>query len=1077
MSKKNIESSEEILVVGIGASAGGLKPLKKFFATLPEKTGMAFIVIVHLSPKHESNLAEILQQETSLSVEQVKKETEIKEDCIFVIPPGKLLKIEDSYIELLEPDGGMTRTNVIDQFFRSLGMVKGKRSVGIVLSGTGNDGTIGLKTIKEQGGLVFAQEPAEAEYDGMPQSAINMGLVDKVLPVEAMAKELISYQKSFSDFIKDEAPESLSESDERLIVKILARVQAETTHDFSHYKRSTVQRRIKRRMHVNHVDNYSAYLRIMQRNPDEAEALFKDLLISVTNFFRDPETFQALEKQVIPRLFEGRDSEDDLRIWVPGCATGEEAYSIGMLLLNYARTVDFPPQIQIFATDVDEDALKVARRGYYPESITTDVSEQQLKQFFIKESYEYQVRDELRDIILFAKHNLLGSPPFSNLDLISCRNLLIYLDKDLQVQVFNLFHYALKSKGFLFLGKSDSNLEAPDLFIDIDSQNRIFQRSTQANKKDYSINFPIQTSNDNSLTQSWKVSSVHTKTNFEQLHQRLIIRDYGPASIIINENNDVLHACGDIQNYLSYKSGEPSRNVLDMVNSELIHTLRNLLHQAREDSSGFPFSKQVWVDSPVGGTQLIEMNLHRIDEKKFPDGLKYVVFRKLQDIEKKEENENTARENIPSNQQEKIIKELENELKYTKDQLKAMVEDYETSNEELRASNEELQSMNEELQLTTEERETSQEELQSVNEELKTVNQELESKIEKLSRANNDLKNLMDASEVAIIFLDADFKLKRFTNAATKIFNLTRSYIDRPFGHFTNRLQGENIMDDIRHVFETHESYKKQVVDREGRYYIMRLSLYKTVKDEVGGIVLTLVDITEMETIQQELANKIEEINNLHREILKINVNERWKVGQYLHDEFSQLLVAANMTVEHIKNQIGKDDSKVKEGIDKLGKLIRQSIDEVRNLSHEILPVDVEQEGIRHAFQNLVKDTEEKYSLSCTLDMDSVVDEIEDIDFATNLYRIAREAVKNAVLHSDAKHVNITFRSENDDLIMEIEDDGGGFDIEEIGNGMGINIMKHRMEIMNGSLEIKASNRFDKKGTLVLCKMPLNSKK
>jgi len=513
-----------------------------------------------------------------------------------------------------------------------------------------------------------------------------------------------------------------------------------------------------------------------------------------------------------------------------------------------------------------------------------------------------------------------------------------------------------------------------------------------------------------------------------------------------------------------------------MVNDDLTHALRSILHQAKQDPADFPFHKRVWIDKGEE-TQLLEINLHKINEKDFPEGLKYLVFRKVRKVKRSELKNTADKKDATADEQAKIIEELENELKYTKEQLQITIEDYETSNEELRASNEELQSMNEELQLTTEERETSQEELQSLNEELKTVNQELESKIEKLSRVNNDLKNLMDASEVAIIFLDNEFHVKRFTTAATKIFNLTSSYIDSPFEHFTNRLRYDGIMSDIEQVVKTRKQIEKQVGDSEGRTYIMRISLYKTLEGKSEGVVLTFVDVTEIEAIHEELEHKIEEIKKMHREILKSNVNERWKVGEYLHDEFSQLLVAANMTVEHIKNQIGKDDSKVKEGIDKLGKLIRQSIDEVRNLSHEILPVDVEQEGIRHAFQNLAKDTEEKYGLSCTLDMDSVVDEIEDIDVATNLYRIAREAVKNAVLHSDAKHVNITFRSENDDLIMEIEDDGGGFDIEEIGNGMGINIMKHRMEIMNGSLDIKASNRFDKKGTLVLCKMPLNSKK
>ena len=535
MSRKNKKISDEPLIVGIGASAGGLKPLKKFFATLPDRTGMAFIVVVHLSPEHKSNLAELLQQETSLPVEQVTKETEIKQDCIYAIPPGKLLKVGDNHIELSESKDHRYSQNVIDQFFRSLGNAKKSNSVGIILSGTGNDGTVGLKTIKEQGGMIIVQQPSEAEYSGMPQSAINTGLADKILSVEEMAAELTKYKKSSATYREEEETESLSDTDEKIISKILARVRAETEHDFSHYKSSTVQRRIKRRMHVTHAKSFSDYLHIIKENREEADHLYKDLLITVTQFFRDPDSFEVLKDTIISELFEGKQSDDELRIWVPGCATGEEAYSIAMLLLEYSQQHDFPPKIQIFATDVDEDALKIARRGVYPESIAADILPKRLDRFFIKEGYEYMVKEELRNIILFARHNLLGSPPFSKLDLISCRNLLIYLDKDLQSEVFNIFHYALNAEGILFLGKSDSNLEGTDLFTTIDNKHRIYRRSSHAQSKGYSFNFPLQYNNNNraSFPQSWNVSSAHRKTNFEHLHERLIARDYGPPVLLL----------------------------------------------------------------------------------------------------------------------------------------------------------------------------------------------------------------------------------------------------------------------------------------------------------------------------------------------------------------------------------------------------------------------------------------------------------------------------------------------------------------------------------------------------------------
>ncbi|HET6527849.1 MAG TPA: CheR family methyltransferase, partial [Balneolaceae bacterium] len=771
--KQASKQVDKPLVVGLGASAGGLEPLKIFFDSLPEKTGMAFIVIVHLSPEHKSSMAGLLQEHTSLKVIQVNETVEIKQDCVYVIPPNKMLSVGDNHLELSKLEKNDHKPEVVDRLFRSLGTVKGENSVCITLSGTGSDGCLGLKAVKEHGGLVIAQDPNEAKYSGMPESAIKTGLVEKVLPVGEMAKELMDYKKKLGGDRISDHPFSLPEDKEEVLSKILAQVRSKTEHDFTHYKRSTVLRRIERRMHINHVDTLAGYLSFLKDHPNEAQELFKDLLITVTNFFRDPEAFKAVENKVIPKLFKDKGPDDELRVWVPGCATGEEAYSIAMLLREYAGTMDDSPQIQVFATDVDEGALNHARQGRYAESITADLTEQRLHRFFTKTGNEYRVNDELRDMVLFARHNLLGSPPFSNQDMISCRNLLIYLDRELQGEVFNLFHYALKPEGLLFLGNSDSNLEATELFTPLDKKYRIYRQSSRTQSKVHLPDIPLRfDKNQFSASHSWKMPSK-TKTNFERLHRMLMTRQYAPPSVIINENDDVLHATGDINSYLKYTSGEPSRNILEMVIPELRRPLRSILYQAKKDGNELPVCKQLQVNLN-DERQLIELNVQKIKEKDFPDDLRYVVFRKM-DKGKSPVDGNIAKKRGASDEEVEIIEELENELKHTKEQLQITAEDYETSNEELRASNEELKSMNEELQSTTEELETSQEELQSVNEELKTVNQELESKIDSLSQANNDLKNLMDSSEIGILFVDREYRVKRFTTQATKIFNLTPS--------------------------------------------------------------------------------------------------------------------------------------------------------------------------------------------------------------------------------------------------------------------------------------------------------------
>lgn len=1240
-----ITEENDLLVVGLGASAGGLEALKAFFNSVFEHSGMAFIVIVHLSPKHKSSMAELLQMQTSMKVMQVEDKVEIEEDHVYVIPPDKILSMGDNHLQLSNKK--REKQAVIDLFFRSLGKSKKRKCVSIVLSGSGNDGSVGLKTVKEEGGMAIVQDPREAKYAGMPQSAIDTGLVDKVLPVKKMAEELQRYKKNLFSITVSDNIDDLEDGDTQTVETILSEVKAKTNHDFNDYKRSSVLRRIKRRMQVNQLTSLSDYHSYIEEKPEEIEELFKDLLISVTNFFRDDEAFHSLKQHVIPKLFEDKNKEDQLRIWIPGCATGEEAYSIAMLLTEYSRNVTGAPDIQLFATDIDKTALKVARTGRYPASITADLSSHLLNRYFIKDGTEYQVKSELSNKILFAAHNLLKDPPFSKLDLISCRNLLIYLNRKLQSQVFDLFHYALASKGWLFLGQSDSSLEATDLFTPSDKKHQIYRKKATSDSDFHIPELPSKFgSGGPPASTGTPNATVQPTSGFEELHRELMMRRHVPPSVIISDEYDVLHSVGPIDKYLKYAGGKPSRNLLDMIVSELKQPLRNVLFQAKKDENSFPLHKQVQFNKE-DEVKYLEIMVHTVKDKNLPDGLMHVVF--------KEGNSSApaaAKELLTegaSDEENEIIDALEKELDYTKEQLQITVEDYQTSNEELRASNEELQSMNEELQSTTEELETSKEELQSVNEELKTVNEELEGKIEKLHRSNNDLKNLMEATEIGTIFIDREYCVKRFTSSVSDIFNLIQSDVGRPLEHVTNNLLYDSILDDINQVLDKLNKVKKVVTDKNGRRFNMKISPYRTTEEKIEGVVITFVDITDLQNAQQklkqravqqealakmglftlkdndllviedhitnyvcevldvdyclllkfdhkkerfvltassdtfnrgkelkvkeakkwgavrmlehkkplviddyneekrfiknpllndaeiqsgvtvavksaekmigvmevyskrqrnftdtevnfvqvtanltgeaierkkaadelkasnkQLEDKIEQNKQLQREILKTSANERWKIGQYLHDGLAQVLVAAGMMVNNLEKELEKEDVFLSEEINKIKETLQKASKSARELSHEVVPVNIERDGASYAFYSLIKQMEDSYKINCELVGTDTLKKLKDSELITNLYLIAQEAVKNAVVHGEAEHVKITLKLKDGDIYQSIEDDGLGFkDTKNKEDGLGINIMRHRVELLEGTFKITESTSFGESGVKISCIIPL----
>jgi two-component system CheB/CheR fusion protein len=829
-------------IIGVGASAGGLKALQQFFEHMPGDSGMAFVVILHLSPTYESNAASLLQHFTAMPVVQVTEAVPVAPNRIYVIPPTKHLTMADGMVRLQEPGGSRERRAPIDLFFRTLADTHGRSAGGVVLSGSGADGANGLKRIKEHGGVALAQAPEEAEYPDMPRNAIATGLVDYVLPVAALPNALLEYWRCVENLRLplDSIPQP--HDDAESLREILGMVRARTNHDFSQYKRPTLLRRIGRRMQVNTVSSLPNYLMILRTKPEEVQSLLRDLLISVTNFFRDQEAWLALES-IVPQLFAGKQPGDQVRAWVAGCATGEEAYSVAMLLYEHAATLDAPPSIQIFATDIDEDAIATARQGLYPETIALDVPPERLARYFVPEQGGYRVKKEIRDLMLFAVHNVLRDPPFSRLDLITCRNLLIYLNRDVQEQLLQLFHFTLRPNGILLLGSSEATEGVPSLFTAIDKAQRLFQRRTVPSATPANTpTLPLVGPAHRRIAGAGQASGDGSMHSFNELHQRLLA-EYTPPSVIVNEAYDITHLSRGAGRFLEFAEGELSPNLIKLVHPDLRIELRTALFSAAQQDTRIETGR-VRIDLQ-GETRLVSLVVQPLQEPEWARGYLLVVFNDTADI--------SDIERPVAGDAEPLMRQLEEELQRTKDQLRSTIEQYETAVEEYKAANEELQAINEELRAASEELETSKEELQSVNEELTTVNQEMKHKVEEVSQSNNDLQNLMASTEIGTIFIDRELLIKFYTPSAQVLFNLIPSDINRPLAHVTHTLEYGQLSQDAAHVRATLAMITREIRSTSGRWYLARLVPYRTTEDKIDGVTLTFIDITERKQSEQAL--------------------------------------------------------------------------------------------------------------------------------------------------------------------------------------------------------------------------------
>lgn len=855
-------------MVGLGASAGGIQALQRFFSSMPPESGFVFVVVLHLSPEHESILPSLLTRCTVMRVRTAENGMEVEPNCVYVIPPGKHLTSVDGELQLSDLQHERGARVAVDFFFRSLADTHGPHAAAIVLSGADGDGALGIKRVKERGGLTIAQEPEQAEHHGMPQSAIATGMVDWVLPVEEIPGKVLEYfaRAKRVRVPPEEGPQPLqraaksSSGDEQALREVLSLLRRKTGCDFSYYKRATIVRRISRRLQVNGLESLPEYLSFLRLHPGEAGALVQDLLVSVTNFFRDRDAFQKVA-DLIPELFKDKGPGDLVRVWSPGCATGEEAYSLAMLLLEHARNLEQAPGVQVFGCDLNEEAIQYARAGLYPETITADVSEERLRRFFVKEARGYRVRREVREILLFAVHDLLKDAPFSRIDLVSCRNLLIYLDRSAQNRALDIFHFALKPEGLLFLGSSESVPDDSPLFVMLDKKHRVYRHRPSRTPgvpiplwpntllrtlevQDRSRPMPVLPSG--SFSQSAAVPFtqplIKPQVGAGELHVRLLER-YGAPSVLINRDYDIVHLSESAGRFLQFSWGEVTINLLRLVDASFRSQLRAALFQAAQSSGPVHVS-----NLPVsfdGSARLVHLRV--LPGNDLEPGFFLVQF----DLEPVTESSPAPTEFRPEG--ESVVRQLERELETIKARLRSTEEQHEAHIEEMKAANEELQAMNEELRSASEELETSREELQSINEELSTVNLELKSKLDELCHAHSDLHNLMASTAIPTVFLDRELQIKLFTPSAIGLFRLISTDLGRKLSDLQHQLVYAELPQDCQQVLHQLVPVERQIQDQTGRFYLARILPYRTLEDRIGGVVLTFLDITERNRAEQAL--------------------------------------------------------------------------------------------------------------------------------------------------------------------------------------------------------------------------------
>lgn len=865
----------QFYIVGLGASAGGLEALEQFLSNVPENSGMAYVVIQHLDPTQKGMLPELLQRISRMTVFQVKDRMVIKPNCVYVIPPNKTMSLLRGVLHLFDPIEARGLRLPIDFFFRSLANDRHDRAIGVILSGMGSDGSIGISSIKEKNGIVMVQEPATAKFDSMPRSAIDSVLADIVAPANELPARLVDLLKHIP-IVKSDLNTEIKDQSSLEKIMILLRIQ--TGNDFSLYKKNTVYRRIERRMSIHKIDKITSYVHFLQENPKEIDILFKELLIGVTSFFRDTLVWEKLKTTVIPDMLSKKRESSVIRAWIPGCSTGEEAYSLAIVFKESLEKINPTGglTLQVFATDLSNEAIEIARKGIFPANVAGDVSSSRLNRFFVRaDDGSYRINTEIREMVVFAQHNIIMHPPFTKIDILSCRNLLIYMDTDLQKKILGLFYYSMNHEGILLLGSSETlGIQSP-LFTPIDSKLKIYKRSLTTLIPEL-FDFPSSYSR---IKPANIESQITPKAivNIQTLADQLLLQQFSPAGVLVNENGDILYISGHTGKYLEPAVGKANLNIFAMLREGLRNDFPGAFRKAIMKKEAVTLHN-IKVGSK-GDKQTINLNIQWIDQ---PEPLNRTVMIIFSDVQPENEIK------LPDKRNKEALRimrqsDLEKDLQESRSEMQNTLEEMQTAQEELKSANEELQSTNEELQSTNEELTTSKEEMQSLNEELQTVNAELQSKVDDYSRVNNDMKNLLNSTDIATLFLDKELNIRRYTNQATKIFKLIKTDIGRPFTDQVSDLIYPELAADAREVLRTLVFIQKQIPAKDGRWFSVRIMPYRTLDDRIDGLVITFINVTDLKQVEVKLM-ETEQLNAFlinDSPVVILKLSTVWKIIEF----------------------------------------------------------------------------------------------------------------------------------------------------------------------------------------------------
>ena len=1060
--KKKQEQSKSLNVVGIGASAGGLEAINAFFDKVPERSGLTFVLVQHLSPDYKSMMPELLAKHTKIKIAKVTNNMAVEPDCIYTIPADKNILIRGGRL-LLEDRGNPKALNLpINNFLKSLAEDQKERAIGVILSGTGSDGTLGIESIKENGGMVIAQDPSSAAFDNMPKSAIATGLVDFILHPTRMPDAIVKYVKH--PYVKQLDPVDLDDGEKGdELHQILTLLHHKTRLDFRLYKKATVIRRIERRMSIRNIISKDLYFKYLKTDPEEIELLGNDILIGVTGFFRDSKAFDLLDKEVLYQLVKDLPKERDIRLWIVGCSTGQEVYSLAMLLKEQFRKQRKNTAIKIFATDIDQRAIDKASKGIYSETILEEVPKALLTKYFIKIDDTYHVRKELRQLVIFARHDISKDPPFNNIDLACCRNLLIYIEPQLQEKILSFIHFSLNENGYLFLGSSETPGVLSTAFDEVSKKYKIYKNCSATRIIDIHRLNPFERSKKPLLEPTKKsgIPRILTEAKIVANFKDALLEDMIPPTVFINDNQDVVHVAGEIDRYVRLPRKQLTLNLLKMVDEQLYVGVSNAISKVKTQKRRFITPV---IEFNNGKESFLRIIAKPYTEPTTKNTYMIISFSEVTQSPAISRLEGKLSKLQMTKEKDSHIRRLEEDLKETKEYLQSTIEELETSNEELQATNEELMAANEELQ-------SSNEELQSVNEELYTVNNEFENKLSEMTELNDDLNNFLQSTHIATLFLDNDLNIKRFTDAISHLIKVNKNDIGRYVGDFSNAFKDFNIMQIAQSVLENFQPIEQEVATQKGEVYLMRTLPYVTSKKEVKGVVFVFVDVNELKKIELQLKMKAEELGRSNKELeqfaylashdLKAPVTNLDSLAGVLESE--KYVIPEGMEVfTKLKSNIGR--------LRKTISILNEVIAAKKNL--DIKPEKVELDNV---VKGVLQSIEEQVRIS-NAKVTTDFTECRNVYFPqVHLHNILQNLVTNAIKYSRKGQkpiINISSVKDNGTTCVQVKDNGRGIDMKNFGNklfglfqrfhldvegkGIGLHITKSIIEKYGGRIEVSS---------------------